>query len=79
MTSAAPATGRRRKFWGWGYEGEGLSGQELELLAGLVAARFGLAAIRPQDPPQISEIELRRPRVDPPPAIAAFCSTERWD
>ena len=79
MTSAAQATGRRRKFWGWGYEGEGLSGEELELLARLVASRFGLAAIRPQDPPLLSEIELRRPRVEPPPAIAAFCTTERWD
>ena len=34
---------RRRKFWGWGYEGDGLTGEELELLApvGLNIVCFG--------------------------------------
>jgi alkyldihydroxyacetonephosphate synthase len=79
VTTAERATGRRRKFWGWGYEGEGLSGEELDLLARLVAARMRLADVRAQEPPRLSDIELRRPRIEPPPAIAAFSSAAPWD
>jgi alkyldihydroxyacetonephosphate synthase len=79
VTAAGRATARRRKFWGWGYEGEGLNGEELELLARLVAARFGLGELRAQVPPDITEVELRRPRVAPPASIAACSSTAPWD
>ena len=79
MTTAEPATARRRKFWGWGYEGEGLSPDEIDTLARIVAGRFGLTDLRAADPPEISELSLRRPRVEPPAVISAFCSTEAWD
>jgi alkyldihydroxyacetonephosphate synthase len=70
---------RRRKFWGWGYEGEGLTEDELALIARLAAPRLGLDDLRAQDPPDISEIELRPPRVTPPAALAAFSSADPWD
>ena len=70
---------RRRKFWGWGYEGEGLSADELNVLGGVVAGLIGVDDIRPIDPPEISEIALRPPRVSAPAAISAFSSTEPWD
>jgi len=70
---------RRRKFWGWGYEGEGLSSDEMRMLAQLVAGRFGLSDVRAADPPDIAELSLRAPRVRPPDGIAAFCSSDRWD
>ncbi|HKF75573.1 MAG TPA: FAD-binding oxidoreductase [Candidatus Dormibacteraeota bacterium] len=73
------ATRRRRKFWGWGYEGEGLSAGELEVLAGIVAARFGLEEVRAAPPPELSDLELRPPRVKPPAAVATFASTDPWD
>ena len=38
----AGARVRRRKFWGWGYEGEGLTPEELELLARSLAGRLGV-------------------------------------
>ena len=79
MTATNEAPARRRKFWGWGWEGDGLTADELAMLARLAAARFGVAELRLQDPPAISEIELRRPRVAPPASIAAFASTEPWD
>jgi alkyldihydroxyacetonephosphate synthase len=72
-------TARRRKFWGWGYEGDGLTAGELALVARLAAARLGLDELHAQDPPDLSEIELRPPRVTAPPPIAAFSSTDPWD
>jgi alkyldihydroxyacetonephosphate synthase len=75
----ATATHRRRKFWGWGYEGEGLSTEELELLARALAEPMGLADLRAADPPGITEIELRAPRVVPPPSLRHISSTDPWD
>ena len=73
---AAPA---RRKFWGWGYEGEGLGPEELRMLSGLVAARFGLDDVHVADPPELSGIALRQPRVAPPAALAPFSSADPRD
>jgi alkyldihydroxyacetonephosphate synthase len=70
---------RRRKFWGWGYEGEGLGAEELELLARSLAERLGVDELRAAEPPALEEIELRPPRLEPPAALAGFCSSERWD
>jgi hypothetical protein len=36
---------RRRKFWGWGDEGEGLAPDEVESLARRLADTFGADAI----------------------------------
>jgi alkyldihydroxyacetonephosphate synthase len=79
---AAPTAARqerRRKLWGWGYEGEGLPPGEIDALAGVVAARFGLDDVRAADPPDVSELDLRRPRIEAPAGIAAFCSADPRD
>jgi alkyldihydroxyacetonephosphate synthase len=70
---------RRRKFWGWGYEGEGLTPEELELLAHSLAGRLGVAELPAAEPPTLQEIGLRQPRLEPPRALAGFCSSEPWD
>ncbi|HEY4868165.1 MAG TPA: FAD-binding oxidoreductase [Candidatus Dormibacteraeota bacterium] len=70
---------RRRKFWGWGYEGEGLTAEELEQLARSLAERLGLSELRAAQPPTLEEIRLRAPRVTPPHALAGFCSTGPWE
>ena len=66
---------RQRKFWGWGYEGEGPTPEQQERIAALLSARYGIAPPSIQAPPRIEEIALRPPRVTPPPALAAVCST----
>lgn len=78
MTTPGGAA-RRRKFWGWGYEGDGLSAAEMELLARLVAGRFGLSDVRAADPPAIDDLALRAPRIEPPPRLAACFSADSWD
>src|SRR5215472_9925542 len=79
MVSTGEVAARRRKFWGWGYEGDGLNADELELLAKVVASRFGLSEARPAQPPDIASLALRVPRVLPPSGMAGFCSIDPWD
>ncbi len=67
---------RRLKFWGWGYEDEGLdAGQQQRLAAGL-AERFGRSVLRVDAPPEIGELELRAPRVSPPGPLRGLFSDD---
>jgi len=70
---------RRRKFWGWGYEGEGPTAEQQEKIAALLGARFAIVAPTVQAAPRIEEINLRAPRLAPPTALKPFCSTEPLD
>ena len=74
-TSAAP----RRKFWGWGLEGEGLSEGELEQLGATLVERFGIEEIRALRPPRVEELDLRSPRVSPPASLEAMFSWDPYD
>jgi len=65
---------RRRKFWGWGYEGEGPTAEQQEKIAALLGARFSIAPPAIQAPPRLEEIALRPPRVAAPAALADICS-----
>jgi len=79
MTSAIAKPAARRKFWGWGREGEGLSRAELEELGATFAGRFGLDGVRKQQPPRIEELDLAAPRLTPPESIAALLSADPYD
>jgi alkyldihydroxyacetonephosphate synthase len=68
-------TERTRKFWGWGYEGEGPAREQQEKIAALLAARFGIPTPRIQPPPELAEIALPAARVAPPAALAPICSS----
>jgi alkyldihydroxyacetonephosphate synthase len=70
---------RLRKFWGWGYEGEGPTAEQQEKIAALLGARFAIAAPTVQAAPRIEEINLRAPRLEPPTALKPFCSTQPLD
>lgn len=72
-------TERRRKFWGWGVEGEGPNREQQGRIAQLLGARFGIDGVEMQDPPTLAEISLRPPRVQPPAALASICSTSDED
>src|ERR1700753_984126 len=61
----------RRKFWGWGLEGEGLSVREIEQLGATFAGRFGIDGWRVQEP--------RPPRRAPPASLEAAFSTAPYD
>ena len=62
-----------RRFWGWGFEGEGLTeAQQLELAA-LIAPVVGGIALEVIDPPSREELDLAPPRLVPPPSLAQWC------
>jgi alkyldihydroxyacetonephosphate synthase len=69
---------RARSWWGWGWEDAAVTGAELEGLSALVAGLSG-ATPEPHDPPLISALALRAPRVDPPSALRAICSQDARD
>ncbi|MBV9092848.1 MAG: FAD-binding oxidoreductase [Streptosporangiaceae bacterium] len=69
----------RRKFWGWGLEGEGLSAAEIEQLGAAFAGRFGIGGMRVTEPPRVEELELPAPRLAPPGSLAAAFSADPYD
>lgn len=75
MTSAIARPGARRKFWGWGLEGDGLSRGELEELGVTFARRLGIGGVRLQDPPRAEELDLRA-RACPRPRRSARPSAQ---
>jgi alkyldihydroxyacetonephosphate synthase len=76
---SAPAPTRQRKLWGWGFEGEGLSQEELGILTRALAERLGAPQLELAGPPTVEEISLRVPRVQPPESLAGFCSLSPRD
>ena len=69
----------RRKFWGWGLEGEGLAASELEQLGAVFTGRLGIDGVRAQEPPRVQELDLRAPRLVPPASLERAFSTDPYD
>ena len=57
---------RRRKFWGWGYEGEGPDDAQAAGIARTLGQRFGISELNVAPAPRIEDVSLRAPRLDPP-------------
>ncbi|MGH9079859.1 MAG: FAD-binding oxidoreductase, partial [Acidimicrobiales bacterium] len=65
-----------RRFWGWGYEGAGLSRAEQVKLERRVQPLLGERAFAPIEPPGPDEVALGRSRVAPPAPLAAWCRVD---
>ncbi len=68
----------RRSFWGWGLESDEPTPQQRQQAAERLSKRYGVAIEAPPTP-TIDQIHLRAPRVQPPAALAPFCTTETHD
>jgi alkyldihydroxyacetonephosphate synthase len=65
---------RRRKHWGWGYEDEQPSLDELRAMAGGIADVLGLGSRDVEAPVPLEAVRLPPPRLTAPPSLAAC-----WD
>lgn len=62
----------QRRFWGWGYADASLNAREQANLRFMLGHLGAIQAERPV--PRIKDFSLRRPRVNPPPALAGMFS-----
>lgn len=71
---------KTRKFWGWGFVEDDLSDDDKRALARNLADRFGLDNPLPiTSPPRLEEIELRRPRVQPPASLRRLLTDDPFE
>lgn len=76
MVEKPSSPGPRRRLWGWGYEGHGLSAEDERQLAKNLAERFAVSLDEPAAPPTVEDLDLRAPRVAPPRALASMARTD---
>jgi alkyldihydroxyacetonephosphate synthase len=74
----ADQTARKRKFWGWGLEGDGPDEQQSRGIAATLAKRF-CVDVDLAPAPRIEDVGLPAPRIAPPDALASICSTSAYD
>jgi len=70
---------KRLKYWGWGYEGDGLDADETKALLATFADGYG---IQPSDDgafPALDMITLARPRLTPPASLAKICTSDGYE
>ena len=70
---------RRRSHWGWGYEDEQPSADELRSTAAFLAGHLGFGSPDPETPVPLSDVAMPLPRLTPPEALTAVCSTDRYE
>lgn len=70
---------RRRSWWGWGFEDQALPRDQRQSLADAVFDRFGLPSPSVREPVDLDDVVLAAPRVSPPSALAAICTTDRYE
>jgi alkyldihydroxyacetonephosphate synthase len=64
-----------RSFWGWGFEGEGLTPGQQQALARRLEPFVAITS-GPLTTPTHGEISLRAPRIRPPDELAAWCQLD---
>ncbi len=67
---------RRRKHWGWGYEDEQPSADELHAAAKGLAEHLGVGEVELRQPVAIEAVSLPAPRVVPPSTLAEICAAD---
>jgi alkyldihydroxyacetonephosphate synthase len=67
---------RRRKHWGWGFEDEQLSDEQVRAAAGGLAAHLGFPPVEVEEPVALEAVKLADPRIAPPPELAQICAVD---
>ncbi|MEM7277663.1 MAG: FAD-binding oxidoreductase [Pseudomonadota bacterium] len=66
------------RFWGWGYADEHLSANE-EQLVRTMAGHLVPSGAKELSAPQLTDFELRKPRIKPAPALESCLSSSPYD
>jgi alkyldihydroxyacetonephosphate synthase len=69
-------SGRRRKHWGWGFEDQQPSTEQLRASAAGVASHLGMALGEVEEPVALESVRLPAPRVRPPASLAEICAED---
>ena len=70
---------RRLKHWGWGYEDEQPSPDDVRAAASGIVAHFGFGSAEVEQPVPLQRVELPPARLKPPEALAEICSTDTYE
>jgi alkyldihydroxyacetonephosphate synthase len=73
------AGGKRRSFYGWGYEEDAVSAEELGWFEKAWSGLFKVDRFDPAPMPEESAIAIRAPRVAIPGTLAPFCTDAKYD
>jgi alkyldihydroxyacetonephosphate synthase len=71
-------TERRLKHWGWGYEDQAPSREQLREAAAGIRERFGFGE-EPEGPIPLDEVKLRAPRLKAPSAFGDLFTDDRYE
>jgi alkyldihydroxyacetonephosphate synthase len=70
---------RRLKHWGWGYEDEQPSPEELRGLAAMAARHLGYGSTEPETAVALSDVRLPAPRLSPPESLASILRDDPYE
>jgi alkyldihydroxyacetonephosphate synthase len=70
---------RRRKHWGWGFEDQQPSREQVEGIARAVTDRLGFKIDEIEEPVPLEQVELPDSRLKPPKRFAEMFSDDRYD
>jgi alkyldihydroxyacetonephosphate synthase len=70
---------KKRSFYGWGFEGDAVSAEELGWFERAWSELFQVDCFDPAPMPRESEITLRAPRLSLPAALKPFCTNDKYD
>jgi alkyldihydroxyacetonephosphate synthase len=73
------AGAKRRSFYGWGFEEDAVSAEELGWFEKTWSSLFRVDGFDPAPMPVESEITLRAPRVAIPGPLQAFCTSDKYE
>lgn len=69
---------RRLKHWGWGYEDQAPSKEELAAAAEGIRERFGFGG-ELEEPVALDDVELRKPRLKAPSALGGLFTDDHYE
>lgn len=67
------------KYWGWGYEGDGLDAGETRALLANFSDGYGIWPTDAGAFPALDDITLGVPRLTPPASLAKICTSDKYE